>query len=1266
MLLIIKKVFFLVGLTLYVIYANSQIVISTRNGVWTDPAIWSGGFVPTSANATQIIIDHEVELPDVFNVSVLNLVVNSKLSLKAGSLLNLLPDALPDTPDMLISGVLVCEDNAVLNGTSTVNTSFASGSVYLHQQGPLGFIPYATWHTNSTFIINGFKNSGYINIAHSDSWKQRFGNVVYDCPQQTIFVVDLNGYLRNIGGDFIVRNTNNRTLRLSTTQNPAINIDGNFVVEGPSEVWLSTNGSSTSLNILKDFRYRSTSTGPSYLTTRGTVTVNVFGDMEVSSVGPLRMTSSSADSVGARLALVNLSGDLSITSGIIIAPPLGSGGGRIVFRGSDIEAVKSATEGTSFQGNLDFVVESGSTVSLGNSALSNTTGSLVVKGTIQVGSSEVQGAIQLANKGNILVKGARIFEAGSTIEYNGTLPQYIGQGHPSDSNVNLIINNPTSTFLLRDLVAGNLYCENGTFDPQSFAPSIHGNLVGDPGAIIKMETVKFEGNQTQSISADELVLNNLNINKSPGTTLSLLTPTKVKGQIIIESENTVLFSDGHLTLLSLSDGPSGTACVGSIPGGSRISGDVTVQRYMSGEGRIYRYISSPVAAASVASLMDDFPVTGSFTDPSTGDGFNRRAPSLYFYDESQGGLQDGWRPYPTAGLAQNNKLLPGLGYAAFIRRGVQSTTWDVTGTLNQGQISLPVFYTSNNAPSNGWNLVGNPYACTIDWDIDGPAGWTKQNVSSIIAIRDNGSAAGGTFKYWDGDINYSDIPEGRIASGQSIWVRATAPNPVLVTREGVKVVHGASFYREGSNDIPSFVLILKKDTFIDKAYFKVRPEALEMVDDWDAIKMENDNFDISSLSPDSVSLAINAQPSMPCDTKVIRIVIKDLKRGAYKIELQTKFDFKNYMYTWIDQFLDVETIMTSGGEIDLNVTDDPESAKSNRFSIRLEEKIPFDSLIVVAPPFLCSDTSFPVLIRDAGPGVYYSVYNEDGIHVSEELIGDSKDLRIDIHSDLLKNGRNKLVVKARSACHQRELVSKIELVKDNGPVINVKDHFVCAGESVTLKATSELHDLTFTWFESEFGTDTVAITHSLTIPDLMKTKTFYVVGVSREGCSSKRYPVVVNIINIVPARISRLDGHTLLSNYHAHNRWYWKSNYLSGTDRTLTPLQSGNYILRVDTLGCVAADSTTFYLPAIHPVGYDSVEFYPNPVDDMIHFWPGEGAQRLDIVSSSGMIVREVQAVEWLPHEELTLRVDYLSPGIYFMIVHYADKKELIRFVKLE
>src|SRR5690606_2919388 len=219
---------------------------------------------------------------------------------------------------------------------------------------------------------------------------------------------------------------------------------------------------------------------------------------------------------------------------------------------------------------------------------------------------------------------------------------------------------------------------------------------------------------------------------SDGNTVTLTSPIHVNKLVNISSPNSRLLSNGYLTLLSSSDGPTGSANVASLPPGSEISGDVTVQRHMDGKGRIYRYLSSPVSNATVADMQDDFPVTGTFTNASTGGGIESASPSLYTYDASSPTLDEGWQPYPSSGTATSNLLVPGRGYAAFIRNATGETIWDITGPINQGSIDLPVIYT----PSNGWNLVGNPYPSAIAWD---EGGWTKQNVSNVMAIRDNGS-----------------------------------------------------------------------------------------------------------------------------------------------------------------------------------------------------------------------------------------------------------------------------------------------------------------------------------------------------------------------------------------------------------------------------------------------------------------------------------------------------------------------------------------------
>ncbi|MBA4053666.1 MAG: hypothetical protein C0490_03040, partial [Marivirga sp.] len=832
MLLIFKKVLFLVGLTLYIICTHSQTVTSTRNGVWTDPATWVGGIVPTSVTATQTIINHEVELPETTTVSVFRVVVNGKLTLKSSATLDVLDDGISGSPDLQVFGTFVMEDGSFCNGTSSINTRFEAGSFYFHQQGPLGFIPYATWDRNSTFIINGFKASGYINIAHSDSWKQTFGIVVYNCPEQSGFV-DLNGYLRNIQGDFTIVHTRNQALRLSTTQNPVISIGGNLKIEGPSQVWMSTNGNSATVNVQGDFIY--TSTALCYLTTRGRISVSIGGNLNINTPSVIRMTSLSSDSVGIREASININEGLSIIAGVIAAPPSGNGKGVITFNGLGLQPVISGSNGESFLGNLDFVIESNATVNLGNSVLSNTSGSLIVKGTLQVGSSDPLGAVQLTNKGNIHISGARTFEPGSAVEYNGTNQQYIGDGHPASSAVHLICNNSSTVTMLQDVSVNDFSVQKGSFLTGMFTLNVDGDFHLDPSATITAPLIRLTGNQDQNIFASGNRLTNLTINKTGGAVVTLTSPLILDGLLQIESENIDFRSNGFLTLASSSDNAGGTASVGALPSGSAILGEVTVERFMSGEGRIYRYISSAVTDATVADLMDDFPITGRFADPSSGPGINSSVPSFYHYDESVGGLQEGWRPYPVIGSANANLLQQGRGYAAFIRNGTGSTIWDVTGILNQGEIQLPVAFTPNGAPSNGWNLVGNPYACTIDWDINGSTGWTKQNISHVISIRDNGGGSG-MFRYWDGDINYSDIPNGHIASGQSIWVRATGTNPSLIIREGVKAPNSAAFYREETPLIPSFAVIVRKDSLSDKAFFKVRQGATSGLDDWDAVK----------------------------------------------------------------------------------------------------------------------------------------------------------------------------------------------------------------------------------------------------------------------------------------------------------------------------------------------------------------------------------------------------------------------------------------------
>ncbi len=1260
MYLIIKKVCFLVGLTLWVIVGSyGQVVTSIKHGLWTDPTVWDSNLVPTVVNCTETVVNHEVMIPAGSTISLRNVVVNGRLTVGTGSVADLVADALPEKRDLQVFGVLVQQDGASLNGTNVSNTIFESGSRYIHLQGPLGFIPYATWNTNSTFEIGGFTSQGYINIAHSDSWKQNFGHVLYNCAQQTTAFVDLNGYLRNIAGDFRVQSTNNQALRLSTTQNPVISIGGDFIIEGPSKVWFSTTPANTVVNIQKDFRYHSTSTGISYLTTKGSVTVNIHGEMEMNSPGRIHMASTSADSTGTRQSTVSLYGDLKVNAGSLIAPPA-PGKGTIQFIGAAVQQVTSSV--SSFQGNLDFTIESNATVNLGTSVLSNSAGNFLLKGKLQVGSTDPEGAIQLTTKGNIQVRGERTYESGSTIEYNGVAEQWIGIGHPDAPGTHLICNNSLGINLLKDIVVDDLNVE-GKLVTHGYAITAYGDASVNETAEFNSAHIIMMGGEEQLIAAPGKTFMDLTINKS-NNDVNVAGPLYILGSILIASPNTTLHTNGHVTLLSVSDEPSGTAYVAPLPDGSSVTGDVTVQRHMEGEGRRYRFISSPVANGTVASLKDDFPVTGKFLDPSTGPGIKSTSPSLYYYDESVGGLQEGWMPYPTTGFANENPLIVGKGYAAFVRKPNAATIWDVTGPLNQGTIELPVNFTSDDEPSNGWNLMGNPYACAIQWREPSNDGWTMESISPVIAVYDN-QKVNGIYRYYDMDDNYLEIPDGRIASGQSVWVRATGPNPKLTIREGVKVLGGATFFRKEPARIPSFAIRLTRDSVADVAYFKVRPLSRSGLDNWDGLKLENDNFDISFTSADDrKTLAINATDKMPCDT-VVQIHLKDLTAGSYQFSLTTKYDFSRYDYTLIDRFLQRETLLGQNQPVEFMVTVDPASYAVDRISLRLAERKPQVDLSILGPALVCQGNMVDLIIKGTEEDIRYSLWDSNGTLLSSTKPTASGDLTIRFPSNTFQSGNHILTLKAASSCFVETLQNVYHLNIQSTPKVFADSVEVCRGTSASFTAASDNSDVLFNWFAEADSKDTVIQSPFFETTPLEKSQMYYVEAVTTSGCTSERIQVKANVNIYDAAEISMAGDTILVSNYAINNTWFHNGNKIEQSARSYIPLtQPGLYKLQVDTLGCTSTDTYEYILSHTNePI--QELAVYPNPVKDFLFIRDiHDDVECIQIFNSQGILLLRKFKEGIRTTEDYQVFVDPLPKGMYVAVIQTLGGKRVFRFVK--
>ncbi len=547
---------------------------------------------------------------------------------------------------------------------------------------------------------------------------------------------------------------------------------------------------------------------------------------------------------------------------------------------------------------------------------------IVINGDVTLSAGKLlSNTFNITMRGNTWADNSGNFIAGSgSVKFSGNTTIF-GSSVAFFSNVQLTSGN--------SLTLGRNTNFSGNVDFQAtsnFDPSIY--------------TVTLNGTTLQTISANGANFFNLDISKTSGN-VQLTSNTGLTGlfRFATPTKNCTLQSNGFLTLVSASDAAgSGTAQIYRLLSGNTVTGDVTVQRYMSGEGRIYRYLSSPVTNATVASWQDDFPITGRFTGHSNSTGLvcgmniKPNVPSLFYYNEATpGDVEAGYIAYPTSGTAATNSLQVGKGYAAFVRNCDAPTVVDVTGPINQGTITFPVTYTNNgDATADGYNLIGNPFPCSIDWDL---SGWTKTRISPVISIRDNGNA--GMMLYWDGTAG--GIANGHIAPGQAFWVRATAAAPILRVTENAKSTapnQSAEFYRKPQTEAVDFLTISLSDGKIkDKAFVKLRSQSEDTLDDWDAPKINNDVFDLYAVSQDGIAMAIDSRKSLD-NTTIIQLGIQDLEQKTYTLSLENySGDFKTYSYELIDNYKHISKPFTD--PYAFIIDSNPASFRKDRFKIRL-------------------------------------------------------------------------------------------------------------------------------------------------------------------------------------------------------------------------------------------------------------------------------------------------------------------------------------------
>ncbi len=530
---------------------------------------------------------------------------------------------------------------------------------------------------------------------------------------------------------------------------------------------------------------------------------------------------------------------------------------------------------------------------------------------------------------------------------------------------NLTLNNAGLTLSILSgnslAVAGTLTLTSGTLTEagtNSLDLTVAGDWIKNGGTFTpNTNTIGFVGTTIQNISGPSPTnFNNISITNTanPGVRVqsdqNLLGVLTLAGNVFFDSDgssNTSIFK-----LVSAGDNPTQDASVAILPAGSQINGKVMVQRFMTKEGannnRIYRYISSPIQRASVADIQNEIPVTGTFTGTSVCSGCVTNQ-SMFSYNESEitdsngsgsADFNDGYIDFPNA--TNSETLVPGTGYALFVRGNiVSSTLWNVNGNINSGNVapvSLPVSYTSSAVLANdGWNLVGNPFPSTIDWNA--ATGWTKANLNASIYITDNGNASQ-QYATWNG-VTGTNNGSRYLATGQGFWTKADgAGTPLLEANENIKSSGTQTiFFREGNlTDLLRIKMV--QGAVRDETVIHFRADATPGFNTFaDAWKLKNASFNLSSLSHQNERLAINSWSDLGCTTSV-KLSVEDAPAGEYSLAFTNLDSFDEVQIYLTDSFLNQTVAVTENTAYVFQVTPAAPSFGNERFFLTFKKNMP--------------------------------------------------------------------------------------------------------------------------------------------------------------------------------------------------------------------------------------------------------------------------------------------------------------------------------------
>jgi len=265
--------------------------------------------------------------------------------------------------------------------------------------------------------------------------------------------------------------------------------------------------------------------------------------------------------------------------------------------------------------------------------------------------------------------------------------------------------------------------------------------------------VVFNGSSAQTIyGSSTSAFYDLTISNTSGVSLS---STSVSiASVLTLSNGTFAAAGNAVTLLSTA---TRTARIAPVTGTGACSGNFTVQRYIPSRGTItWASLAPPVTSTTFADWDSELYFDYTHSPPSN-------YSNVVKYSESGADY---------VGVTSGTTIGAGEGAEIYLSDDASFTTFSPTylssvGTPYTGTKMISLSYTAANAPYDGENLVGNPYASSVQVNQ-----MSFSNCSSTIDVYDNAT---------DNYLALSGTDE--IAAHQGFWAYATLAGATITVQE---------------------------------------------------------------------------------------------------------------------------------------------------------------------------------------------------------------------------------------------------------------------------------------------------------------------------------------------------------------------------------------------------------------------------------------------------------------------------------------------------